>query len=151
MDTNRIEQEITIAAPIEQVWATITEPRHVGVWFGNGTPTTMDFRPGGTLVFDHAPHGEIHAKIERIEPRHLFSWRWTTIGPPNTPPTDGNSTLVEFTLHPEDNGTRLRVTETGFTTLHATPTERDARFKSNTGGWADKLAEIDAYVQRLPA
>jgi uncharacterized protein YndB with AHSA1/START domain len=31
MDTNRIEQEITIAAPVEQVWATITEPRHVGV------------------------------------------------------------------------------------------------------------------------
>ncbi len=151
MDTNRIQQEITIAAPVEQVWATITEPRHVGVWFGTGTPTTMDFRPGGTMVFDHGPHGEIHARIEQIEPRHLFSWRWTTIGPPNTPPTNENSTLVEFTLHAEDTGTRLRVTETGFDTLAAPAAARDERYKSNTGGWADKLAEIDAYVQRLPA
>ena len=39
---DRIEREITIAAPIERVWAVITEPEHVGKWFGQGPPARID-------------------------------------------------------------------------------------------------------------
>jgi uncharacterized protein YndB with AHSA1/START domain len=32
---DRIEREIAIAAPIERVWELVTEPEHVGRWFGD--------------------------------------------------------------------------------------------------------------------
>ena len=31
---DRIEREVHIAAPIERVWAVLTEPALVGIWFG---------------------------------------------------------------------------------------------------------------------
>src|SRR5205085_9304392 len=33
---DRIAREISIAAPVERVWAVLTEPAHVGSWFGQG-------------------------------------------------------------------------------------------------------------------
>ncbi len=38
MHADRIEQEIVIAAPVERVWAVLSEPEHVGRWFGHGKP-----------------------------------------------------------------------------------------------------------------
>jgi hypothetical protein len=47
MTQDRIEQETVIAASVERVWAVLTEPEHVGRWFGQGKPTQVDLRPGG--------------------------------------------------------------------------------------------------------
>ena len=57
MVSDRIEQDVYIAASVERVWEVITEPRHVGMWFGNGEPAEVDMRPGGRIVFDHGEHG----------------------------------------------------------------------------------------------
>ena len=34
---------------IERVWAVLTEPGHLGVWFGQGTPAEVDLHPGGII------------------------------------------------------------------------------------------------------
>jgi uncharacterized protein YndB with AHSA1/START domain len=128
---DRIERDILIAAPIERVWAVITEPEHVGVWFGNGAPARVDLRPGGTLVLDHGDHGELAARIEKLdEPRYL-AYRWL----------DAESTLVELSLAEEDGSTRLRLVESGFAGL------APARYEANTAGWAWALDELRTYAQ----
>lgn len=148
---DRIQRDITIAAPIDRVWAALTQPQHVGLWFGTGKPAKIDFQPGGAIVFDGG-YGESLATIERIEPPHLFSYRWAQVGPENVPPHEGNATLVEFALTSHEDGTLLTVTETGFATLTDVDLAgRERQYKENAGGWPQVLAALADYVAGLPA
>jgi hypothetical protein len=61
---------------------------------------------------------------------------------PDEEPRDGNATLVEFTLTPVGNGTRLRVVESGFRDLAIPEENQLAAANDNTGGWISKLAEF---------
>jgi uncharacterized protein YndB with AHSA1/START domain len=150
MVEDRIEREISIAAPVERVWAVITEPEHVGAWFGEtGKPAEVDhLRPGGRMVVDHGQYG-IHAlRIETMEPPRLFAYRWAS-SQPGAEVTEANSTLVEFTLQPEAEGTLLRIVETGFAAL---PEDVRARaYEDNSGGWTGMAERVRDYVAGLPA
>ena len=148
MTQDRIEKEISIAAPVERVWAVLTEPEHVGAWFGQGTPAEIDLRPGGIMVADHGEHGTFPARIEKIDPPHYLSYRWAT-GYPGQETTDDNSTLVEFTLAPDGTGTRLRLTESGFASL-VIPAGREgnASYESHLSGWTDVLAALVRTAER---
>ncbi|MER5768370.1 SRPBCC family protein [Streptomyces sp. NPDC001985] len=151
MTADRIEKEITIAAPVQRVWAVLTEPEHVGAWFGQGEPTPVDLRPGGTMFLDHGEYGQFPTTIVTVEPPHRFSYRWAA-GFPGEQATESNSTLVEFTLTPEGDGTRLRVVETGFASL-TVPEERrqNASYESHDAGWADQVVNIRTYAERPAA
>ena len=46
--TDRIESDVLIAAPVERVWDLITRADHLGRWFGNAG-AEVDLRPGGAL------------------------------------------------------------------------------------------------------
>ena len=96
MVDNRIERETEIAAPADLVWRAVTEPEHVGAWFGSGQPTRIDLRPGGRIVFDHPGHGDIPAVVETVDAPRSYSFRWAVIGPPGEEPREGNSTVVEL-------------------------------------------------------
>src|ERR1700722_3498168 len=97
MTTDRIEREVKVSAPIEAVWAVLTDPAHVGTWFGTGTPADIDLRPGGVMVLDHGDHGTYPTLIVSVEPPRMFSYRWASAYP-GVVATEENSTLVEFTL-----------------------------------------------------
>ena len=56
MITDKIEREVTIAAPIERVWSILTEAEHIGGWFADAG-AEIDLRPGGALVMHWAEHG----------------------------------------------------------------------------------------------
>lgn len=56
---------------------------------------------------------------------------------PNDPA--GVSTLVEFSLAPDGEGTRLRLVESGFTD--------DKHRAQNSGGWDSELADLVAFVE----
>ena len=51
---------------------------------------------------------------------------------------------MEFVLEPNDGGTRLTVTETGF--AQAPGEQGIEAHRMNTGGWAGKLDELVAYL-----
>ncbi|MFH8679653.1 SRPBCC family protein [Streptomyces lydicus] len=150
-DRNRIEREISIDAPVERVWAVLTEPEHVGSWFGQGEPTPVDLRPGGIMHLDHGQYGQFPTTIVKVDPPHHFSYRWAS-GHPGEVAVEGNSTLVEFTLTPDGDGTRLRVVETGFEEI-AIPEERasTAGYYSHSGGWTEMTKKLKQYTERLPA
>ncbi len=149
MTTNdRIERDVYIAAEAAQVWAVLTQPQDIGTWFGNGDPAEIDLRPGGRIVFDHGDHGKLPAVIVRVDEPRLLSFRWAADDTGGREPTDTNATLVEFTLTPEGEGTRLRVIESGFARVEADPGMIERRYKANAGGWGEAVRGLAAYVEK---
>lgn len=148
MIPDQIEREIVIDAPISRVWAALTEAEQIGAWFGDAG-ADIDPRPGGALSIRWREHGVFPTVIERMEPEHVFAWRWAHAA--GEEPRPGNSTLVEFTLTPEGNGTLLRVVESGFQSLDMSDDERATCVSDNTRGWREELDELREYLQRPAA
>lgn len=146
MSQDRIEQEIVIEAPIERVWAVLTEAKHIAGWFGDSAE--IDLRPGGAAVFGWAEYGTFHAIVERVEPMTYLAYRGAR--EKNQLPAPGNSTLVEFTLIEEGAQTRLRVAESGFSSLDGSDELRRKAVQDNTQGWIEELGELREYAQRAP-
>ena len=142
MVPDRIEREIVIDAPVEVVWAVVTEPDQISGWFSDSVE--LDLRPGGEATFVWDKHGTVRGRVERVEPPHVFAFRW--VPDHSAEPADGNLLLVEFTLTPEDEGTRLKVVETGFAQLAGSDDERREHFDGHTRGWERELGELVAYV-----
>ena len=148
MVPEQIEREIVIAAPVERVWAMLTEAEHIQQWFAfDGA--TIDLRPGGALVLRWKEHGTYHARIEQIDPPRLFSYRWARLA--DEQPGPDNSTLVEFTLTPEGNGARLRVVESGFNTLDLPEAEQAEWAAGNVEGWSGGFATLKEYAEQRAA
>ena len=84
-------------------------------------------------------------------------WRGDHRGPdasafPGQETTDDNSTLVEFTLTPEGDATRLRMVESGFARLEI-PEERlpYASHESHSEGWTEVLDTMRKYAEQQSA
>jgi uncharacterized protein YndB with AHSA1/START domain len=148
MTPDQIERETLIAAPVERVWAVLTEAEHIGSWFAeNGAE--IDLRPGGALVMRWNEWPTTRARIEAVEPPRRFAYRWTAHHAAAEEPKEGNSTLVEFTLTPEGDGTRLRVVERGFASLAIADDERKRNHDDNVGGWKQVLGQFEAHIAQV--
>lgn len=137
--TDTIESEVLIAAPIARVWDVITRPEHMGRWFGDAGAE----QDGNVIRMRWEDHGEAELRIVRSEAPHVFAYRW-----------DANikgigDTLVEFTLSPESDGTRVRVIESGFASLAATETVREESREGNVRGWKQELGHLEHYAQTV--
>ena len=145
MVPERIEREVLIEAPLEVVWTVLTDPEHIGGWFGDAAE--IDLRPGGEAVLTWDKYGSALAVVERVEPPHVFSFRWAR--PLGAAPREGNSTLVEFSLSAEGEGTRLRLVESGFPALEGSEDEKATYAAGNTDGWKQELGDLQEYVEKL--
>jgi uncharacterized protein YndB with AHSA1/START domain len=139
----RIERETLIKAPIDVVWAVLTEPEHVAGWFSDSAE--IDLHPGGDATFTWED-GPARAWVERVEPPRALAYRWVrSVGEEQR---RDNSTLVEFTLTEEGDHTRLRVVESGFPELDW-PEDKKARYADeNTQGWRLELDELREYISK---
>ena len=144
MVPHRIEREILIHAPIDVVWAVVTEPEHVSGWFSDSVE--LDLRPGGAARLRWDTHGTVHGRVERVEPPHFFSFRWMM--DPGQELSEENATLVEFSLDAEGSSTRLRVVESGFRDLRLPDEEKREHFESHSRGWDSELGELVEYAVR---
>ncbi len=141
---DRIEREVIVAAPIETVWAAITDAEEVAQWFGD--VVEIDLRPGGRARFGWAEHDSVtDAVIEIVEPLRRFAYRWASAA--GVAVDDGPSTLVEFTLDVVAEGTRLRLVESGFADL---PDEiYETSIGENRSGWHSELADLTEFLGAL--
>ncbi|GLZ80834.1 hypothetical protein Afil01_56410 [Actinorhabdospora filicis] len=146
MVPDQISREIHVEAPVTRVWDVLTKAEHVAEWFGDAA--RVDLREGGELVLGWTAHGSFHAEITRVDPPTRFSYRWHKDAEVTTPPIEADSTLVEFTLTPDGDGTLLRVVESGFAGL-AVPAEEQAHVAAeNTKGWGEELGQLKVYAEK---
>lgn len=148
VSTDRIEKEIVLRAPRSRVWSALTSAQEFGKWF------QADFKdpfvPGaparGRITHPGYEHLTIELHVERMEPEHLFSFRWHPYAvDPKHDYSGEPTTLVVFEL--EDaagGGTRLKATESGFDQI---PVARRAEaFRMNSDGWSAQINNIARYV-----
>ncbi len=146
---DKIKKVVDLAAPVSRVWKAITDHEQFGEWFQ--VKLEGPFKAGelslGQITYPGHEHIRWVAMIECMEPERLFSLSsHPHILDADTYRADEPATLVEFKLEPTDNGTRLTIIESGFSTL-----PEDVRadiFRGNSEGWAEQVKNITAYVER---
>jgi uncharacterized protein YndB with AHSA1/START domain len=145
MSEDRIERDTLIAAPLERVWALVTEP---GFWVADPASAAGTVaREGESTLVKNAEHGDFPVRVEKVEPPTYVAYRWVSAFPGQELRED-NSTLVEFTLTSEGDQTRLRVVESGFSTLAGSEETRGQALKDNTGGWPQVLGAFKTRVEQ---
>jgi uncharacterized protein YndB with AHSA1/START domain len=158
MNSDRIEKNVLLKAPIDRVWRAISDSGEFGRWFG----ITFD----GPFVAGQSVRGvitptEVDDEVARmqepytgkadtwhivaVEPRQRFAFRWHPFGVESgTDYSTEPTTLVEFTLAEADDGVWLRITESGFDQI---PANRRARaFEANDDGWTHQTRLIQRYL-----
>lgn len=146
-DITKGETEVTFVRELpvaqDRVWAAWTDPKRMGEWFAP-MPTwgcrveRADLREGGAYALEMIePDGTVHRAegvYRRIEsPRRLaFTWKWSA------EPDDAEPSLVEITLEPSAQGTRL--------TLKHTRLGSRERVEEHAAGWTGCLARLEALL-----
>jgi uncharacterized protein YndB with AHSA1/START domain len=105
-ETDRLlEYETRIAASPETVFQFFTDPARMIQWMG--TDATLDPRPGGVCRINPTGRAVMSGEFLEVDPprRLLFTWGWET----ELFATPAQSTLVEVSLIPEDQGTLVRL------------------------------------------
>jgi uncharacterized protein YndB with AHSA1/START domain len=145
--TDRIEKEIVVQAPRTKVWRALTDFREFGKWFQAEMkdPFVAGVPSRGRITHPGYEHLIIEVQVERMEPEHLFSWRWHPYAIDvkhdySREPT----TLVVFELDDVPEGTRLKVTESGFDQIPLA--RRSEAFRMNSNGWEQQVHNIARYA-----
>jgi uncharacterized protein YndB with AHSA1/START domain len=151
MIPSRIERDILIEAPVEVVWRAVTEPDQISSWFTD--TAVIDVREGGegTLTWnERATTKPTTARISvvTVAPPRTFSFRWAH--PDGVEARQDNSVLVEFTLLPDGDHTRLRVVETGLLEMEWPDADKATYADEHNKGWARHLVSLRDYVARPP-
>jgi len=160
MNTDRIQKQILLRAKRSRVWRALTDSGEFGTWFGvklegpfkAGTPvrgTIVPTKVDAEVAKMQKPYEgfAFEFTVDRIEPEHLFSFRWH----PNAVEKGVDysaepTTLVAFELKDADGGILLTITESGFDRI---PLERRAKaFAANDGGWAKQCELIEKYLEQ---
>jgi uncharacterized protein YndB with AHSA1/START domain len=155
---DRIEKQIVLRAPLNRVWRAISDAKEFGTWFGvefdepfvagrtmNGkiVPTKVD--PEVAKLQEPHTGNSFEWTVERIQPQTSISFRWHPFAvEKHVDYSKEPTTLVAFELEEVAGGTRLSITESGFSKI---PLERRAKaFTANEGGWQHQTKLIEKYL-----
>ena len=147
IDQDRIEKTIIIAAPVSKVWDALTDHEKFGAWFR--VKLYGPFKVGevtrGHITYPGYENLKWETLVVRIEPEEVFAFSWHPNAiDPDTDYSGEPQILVEFRLSPSDGGTRLFITESGFSKLP--DARRLEALRSNSEGWDIQAQNIADYV-----
>ena len=117
-----LERQVVIPASPDELWVALTDPGEVVQWFGS--EVDWELRPGGRARFTEADGSIREGQVESVSPGRRLSFRWWR--------EDGDSSRVTYTLEPEEEGTRLIVSEQPLTLPPGTGTRTGAGTDSST-------------------
>lgn len=130
-----VERSLTIRAPRERVWQTLTDPEQVGRWLlppALGAQIKHD--ESGRLCVGMGPMEIPIASVEDVRPQESLTWRsWP----------DG-LIASRLTLADDNAGTRVTVSVDGFEAFAADA--REARQRPTALGWEQTLGNLEAVV-----
>ena len=152
-DDDKIERVVELTAPLSRVWRALTDHEEFGQWFQ--VKLEGPFKVGeisrGRITFPGYEHVVWRVIVERMDHERLFSFRWHhNDALPDKELADKKlidqpTMLVEFRLVATSNGTRLTVTESGFSAIP--DPHRLEIFRQNAEGWDGQVKAIAAYVE----
>ena len=145
--TDRIEKQILLRAPIARVWSALTRAEEFGAWFR--VKLQGEFAVGrpirGQMTYPGYEHLTMEVTVERMDPERLFSFRWHPGAvDPGVDYSGEPTTLVEFRLETVPEGTKLTMVESGFDQVPAS--RRSEAFRMNSDGWAIQMENIRRHV-----
>ena len=146
---DRIEKSIELCAPVARVWHALTDHKEFGKWFRVALdgPFEVGEVSRGQITYPGYEHMKWEVTVKVMEPERLFSFRWCPYAEDsNVDYSDKPTTLVEFKLEPTSKGTRLVITESGFSALPDDPRRIDA-IRRNARGWEKQRKNISAHVE----
>jgi uncharacterized protein YndB with AHSA1/START domain len=143
-----IERDIHVDASPEVVFEVVSRPEHMREWW----PDDARFEPvagaPGDLVWRNADTGEtttVALAVVEVDPPKRFSFRWCF----SEPDRSGDSLLVTFDLVPTGQGTRVRMTETGFREMGWEIAVLEEQYNDHATSWDRFIPALGAYVARL--
>jgi uncharacterized protein YndB with AHSA1/START domain len=146
-DTDRIEKKVLLRAPRSRVWKALTDAAEFGAWFGVKLEGgfAVGERIRGRITYPGYEHLTMEVTVERMEDESLFSFRWHPYAvDPKVDYSGEPTTLVEFRLREEPDGTLLTVVESGFDRIPAR--RRAEAFRMNERGWGQQMENIRGHV-----
>ncbi len=145
----RIDRTIELAAAPERVWEALTTPDEIAAWFRVAIEGPLTVGSEVWMTVTGAKHGGKRFRVRVVEmdrPRR-FAWEWH---PGAIDPAVDYSreprTRVTFTLEPTPGGTRLTLSETGFTDVSLA--RRAKVFGDNSQGWTEVLTWFSNHVEK---
>ncbi|WP_092359049.1 SRPBCC family protein [Collimonas sp. OK242] len=146
--TDRIEREIVLKAARSRVWRALSNAEEFGDWFGvalKGKAFVAGQAVRGQISYAGYEHLVWEVVIERMLPEELLSFRWHPYAvDPAVDYSQEPTTLVVFELTAVEEGTLLRLVESGFDNIPAE--RRQEAFRMNSGGWEAQMKNIEKYV-----
>jgi uncharacterized protein YndB with AHSA1/START domain len=146
---DRIDRTIELAATPERVWKALTTPSEIAAWFRVSIegPLTVDQDVWMTVTGAKHVGKRFRIRVVEMDAPRRFAWEWH---PGAIDPAIDYSreprTKVTFTLEPTAGGTRLTLSETGFTEVSLA--RRAQVFRDNTQGWTQVLAWFQDHVEK---
>jgi uncharacterized protein YndB with AHSA1/START domain len=145
-----IVETIAIEAPIQAVFAALTEPAQLVRWWGSDdayrcAEMEVDLRPGGAWkISGKNRQGEafdVRGVYRIVEPPHVLEFTWIHDWHDDDVAT--GDTIVRYDLEEIGAITRLRVTHSGFTSA----SDRE----EHAGGWVLVLGWLRSYHAAIRA
>ncbi len=98
-DKAEIRYERRLKHPVANVWAALTDPERLPMWFAEMNPNTA-IGESFNVRFPHAPQYKSAGVLTAYEPQRVLAWDWDDAGE------------VRFELEPDGEGTKLVLTHT---------------------------------------
>lgn len=150
MEYGSIEREIHVDASPEVVFEVVSSPEHLRQWWPDEAEVEPATGATGHIVFHRAAPEEalvVPIQVVDAQPPHRFSFRW--VYEAAAVPGPDNSLLVTFDLEPSGEGTRVRMTETGFRERGWEAAVLEQAYQEHTEGWDYFIPRLSLYVARL--
>lgn len=129
-----VEMEVVVPGTLAQVWQAVATGPGCTAWF---TPTDIEERVGGTILFDLGPYGSSKGEVTIWEPPSRFGYverEWSEGAPPV-------ETEVTVTSRPDGN-CLFRMTHS----LTATTDDWDASLEGFEKGWPGFFEVLRLYL-----
>ncbi|WPN45819.1 MULTISPECIES: SRPBCC family protein [unclassified Pseudomonas] len=146
--SDRIERKILLKAKRSQVWRVVANAEVFGQWFGvalEGKRFVAGEWTQGKVTYPGYEHVLWNVLVERVEPERLFSFRWHPYAVnAQIDYSQEPTTLVKFELEDHEDGTLLKVSESGFD--HIPDVRREKAFRMDSRGWEEQMNNIEQFL-----
>ena len=127
-----------IDAPVERLWAAVTEPDLLEGWLG-GPVDELELTEGGNVVIQIHPKGPatVYGKVIRFDPLQVLELTWDVPAWRHIP--DFFGTTMRWEVRPDGDGSKMLLT-------HSLPEETSWHVHAMLGAWHLHLDALPATV-----